>query len=232
MKNELENYLQLPDGDSPDSEIVIQTEWEVPDENNINWSIETVIETFNKHSRNRESIKGMLSYTCFLNIDGHHIIHFSQWKDKNSILFFDENDSKERIPELLSNLPINRLGKKEYIPYKTFVGSNKKENTGILIFVKQYFHKPEQTKEWIELILSALKIENPIDGLIKNTYYLSLDGMELLNYALWESNEKYNAFLQHSDPNTKAIWRKVESFSGLIKEKEEIKKHQRFIKIY
>lgn len=231
MKSNFENYQQLPDGNLLDAEVIIQTEWKVPNEQIMTESIKKIIETFNKYSLNHESTKGILSYSCFLNIDNHHIIHFTQWKNKATIQFFNENDLKERIRELLANIEVKRLGKTEFVPYKSFTGTNKKEDVGLVVFVKQYFQEKNQAENWIELILKCLQIENT-KGLMNNTYYLSEDRKEILNYALWANETSYTNFLKHTNPKTSAIWDEIKNFNGLIYEKGEVKRHKKFIRIY
>src|SRR5690606_22797268 len=85
--------------------------------------------------------------------------------------------------------------------------------------------------EWKPL-LRTLKMENPINGLIGNTYYLSEDGNTLFNYALWESEEQYDDFLKHTNPETVTLWLEIENLKELKKGMGKIIRCHKFIKIY
>lgn len=73
---------------------------------------------------------------------------------------------------------------------------------------------------------------NPINGLIWNTYDLSEDGNALFNYALWKSEEQYDDFFKHTNPETATLWLEIENLKGLKKGMGKIIRCHKFIKIY
>lgn len=231
MKFNLKNYAQLPDVNLDQSKKIIYSVWKILDPKDFDHTVGNIYKSFDKYGKNHYSNAGMLSYSCFFSLDNRFIIHFSQWKDKQSITYFEKNDPEERIPEMLSDLKVERLVKQEYTPHKTIAGTNNSIDTQIIVFVKQYFETAKDTTNWIDLIATALQIEHPINGLIRNTYYLSEDGKSLLNYALWENDKVYQQFLAHTNQKTKENWDRIINFPGWDKMKGEIIKCDRFIKL-
>jgi DNA-binding PadR family transcriptional regulator len=82
------------------------------------------------------------------------------------------------------------------------------------------------------MILDTLTKERDHEGLIQNTYYLNENGTALLSYALWETEESYNQFLQHPFTQTKNDWEQIQNFKGWMQEKGVIRRHTQFVSIY
>ncbi len=220
----------LPKGNLKTSSAVIQTQWEVPDEKTRNKTLKRIDKVFKKYGSTHHSARGMKSYSCFLNTDGKRITHFSQWKDKAAIDYYQANDPEERQKELLAGLDIKRTWGNIYFPYKTYTGQGKLSDTGLIVFVKQYFKQKGQAEEFLDLVGEKA---HQIDGLITNTFYINAEKDEFLNYALWKDERLYDSFLKHNDSQTKKEWSEVvANYEGRIKSKGTLLRHKDFVRIY
>jgi hypothetical protein len=179
-------------------------------------------------------ISGLRNYSCFLNQDGKHIFHFSEWTDEASLKNFAHfKDHLFSTSQFDQRLKVASLWKNVFYPYKSHKENGKAvQDTSLIVFVKQYFKEQGQAREWIDLILETLQKDGHHEGLNQNTYYLNSEQTVLLNYALWENEESYNRFLQHPFAQTKSNWEKIQNYNGWIKEKGVIRRHDQFVNIY
>lgn len=229
----ISNWSRVPTGNTEKIKGVIAAEWKAADEETQREVIRQFKECFRQEYLDKHQGKGLKNYSCFLNQDGHHVFHFSEWMDKACLDSFVHNDHVFSASRFQQNLLVTTLWKNVYYPYQLYKEKGQAvSDTGLIVFVKQYFEKQGQAKEWIDKILNTMEKEGHHEGLIQNTYYLNQDGTALLNYALWDNEENYNAFLQHLLPETKKDWRGVEDFKGWLSKKGVIRKHNKFMNIY
>lgn len=229
----INNWKELPAGDTQTVKGVLAAEWRAADEATQTKVIQQFKESFREDCLGKQAISGLKNYSCFLNQDGHHVFHFSEWTDEALLDSFVHNDHVFSTSRLQKDSLVTSLWKNVYYPYQSHKESGKTiKSTGLIVFVKQYFQKQDQTKEWIDRILGTLVREGDHEGLIQNTYYLNKQGTALLNYALWENERSYQDFLQHHSPETRMDWEGIQNFSGWLSEKGVIRKHNKFENIY
>jgi hypothetical protein len=227
------NWKELPTGDTKQVKAVIAAEWKAPDRETQSMAVYEFKERFQKKYLNEVSNAGLKNYSCFLNQDGEHIFHFSEWADALTVESFICKDWLLSASQLQDKLTITSLWKNLYYPFKSHKVTGKSiENTTLIVFVKQYFQKPDQAKEWVDMILETLRKEGNHEGFIQNTYYLNQYGTALLNYALWENEMSYDIFLKHIFPQTKKNWEAIEKFEGWISKKGVVKRHKEFINLF
>lgn len=230
-RGDLKDWTNLPKGNLKDSQVIIQTEWHVVDQNEQYKALRNIEKTFHKYSLDHQSIQGQKSYYCFLNNDGKHIIHFSQWRDEEAINHFQDNDPLQRIPEMLAGLKATRLSKQAYYPYKTYSQDKDYTDTRLVVFVKQFFSGEGEAQKWIDLILDTLEQEGCVEGLIENTFYVNADATELLNMAYWKNEYRYQKFLSHADSDLQSQWQQIKDYPSWIASKGIIKRHSEFLKL-
>jgi hypothetical protein len=229
----MSNWKELPSGDIKQIKAVIAAEWKAPDRETQSMAVYEFKDRFQKNYLKQVSDAGLKNYSCFLNQDGEHVFHFSEWADEVSAESFICKDWLLSASQLQDKFSVTSLWKNLYYPFKSHKETGQSiENTGLIVLVKQYFQKPGQAKQWIDMILETLRKEGNHEGLIQNTYYLNQDGTALLNYALWENEMSYDIFLKHIFPQTKKNWEAIENFEGWISKKGVVKRHKEFISIY
>lgn len=229
----ISHWKELPTGDTHTVKGILAAEWKAADEETQTKVIEEFKKTFKDECLGRPAIARLKNYSCFLNQDRHHIFHFSEWMDEDTLDNFVRNDQLFSASRFQQTLLVTSLWKNVYYPYQSHKESGKTiADTGLIVFVKQYFQKQGEAKAWIDSILETLRKEGKHEGLIQNTYYVNKDGTALLNYALWKDEASYNAFLQHSVPETKEDWEGIRNFNGWLSEKGVIRRHDQFINIY
>jgi hypothetical protein len=223
----------LPRGSIDDVKGIIAAEWRANDQETQMRAVEQFKDCF-KNNLDERFAKTLRNYSCFLNQDGQHVFHFSEWTSETLIdNFVCRKDHLFSTSQFEQRLAVTSLWKNVYYPYQSHHEKGKLiQNTGLVVFVKQYFQQAEQTKQWIDMILQTLLTEGDHEGLIQNTYYLNKDGTALLNYARWENETSYNKFLEHPIAETKSNWERIQNFKGWIKEKGVIRRHKQFVNIY
>jgi hypothetical protein len=233
MEVMISDWKELPTGDTEQVKAIIAAEWKAPDRETQSMAVHEFKDRFQKNHLKEVSNAGLKNYSCFLNRDGEHIFHFSEWENEVSVESLICKDWLLSGSQLQGKLSVTSLWKNLYYPYQKHQEQGKSiQNIGLVVFVKQYFQKEGQAKQWINMILETLHKEGSHEGLIQNTYYLNQDGTALLNYALWENEMSYDIFIKHIFPHTKKNWEAIENFEGWISKKGVVKRHKEFINVY
>jgi len=229
----ISNWNELPLGSPTEIKGIVTAEWQAGNPETQMKAVQEFKDRFKKCIKELP-IHGLKNYCCFLNENGKHIFHFSEWTDEASLKnFVHHRDHLFSTSQFEQRLPVAALWKNVYYPYKSHQEKGKQiQNTGLVVFVKQYFKVQGEAKHWIDMILETLTKEGDHEGLIQNTYYLNENETALLNYALWENEESYNKFLQHPFAQTKSNWEQIQSFQGWLAEKGAIRRHNSFVNIY
>jgi hypothetical protein len=228
----LSNWKELPTGDTEQIKGIITAEWKALERETQMMAVYEFKDRFQRYL-NEVSKAGLKNYCCFLNQDGQHIFHFSEWNDDTSVESFICKDWLLSASQLQEKLPITSLWKNIYYPYQKHEENGRSiQNTGLIVFTKQYFQKPGQAKQWIDILLETLQKEGKHEGLIQNTYYLNKEGTALLNYTLWENEISYDIFLKHTFLQTKKNWEVIENFEGWISKKGVVRRHNQFVNMF
>lgn len=154
----------------------------------------------------RELPVGFDSVTCFTSSRGDTVISCQQWSDPTST----GNGQQRRTDAGVSAGPDST---QEFVHFRSFAHQDS-AGTECFVFVTFDFETTERALRWLQLLrLAFAPAEEPVPGCISRKLFLSADGLTVLNYSEWESEDDHRTSIEA--PPTSRAWQRLESFEGM-----------------
>jgi Antibiotic biosynthesis monooxygenase len=165
--------------------------------------------------------QGLLSVTLFLSTDGETALNYAQWTGDDAYHEFAQNHLRPRVEQIDRAVPgIARSGLVSYRLYRSGVRPDAPV-PGCVVVVSVEFDGPDEQrqKQWVDSVFEALEAEpEPHPGGISGHFHLSVDGVRVLNYAEWTSEEAHCEAIERSGQGSVGSgpkWREVRNFPGI-----------------
>ncbi len=158
--------------------------------------------------------EGLLSYSCYLSVDGKYIAYYWQWKDEVSQQqFLHLLKHKKKINETLQ-MERQMVGK--FRLCRSAV-SDTSAVPGCIVIVRREYESAEITSKFIDAAYNAVKAEEQEwTGCISANFHISMNGLVMVNYAEWTSEQAYQEFVDQSNKDTfiglSTLWKEVREF--------------------
>lgn len=135
----------------------------------------------------------LLSYSCYLSLDGIYIAYYWQWKDEESQQrFLHLLKRKKKINETLQ-IEGEMVGKFRLCRRAV---SDTSAVPGCIVIIRRQYESPEITSRFIDAAYNAVKAEEQEwTGCISANFHISMNGLVMVNYAEWTSEQAYHDFV-------------------------------------
>ncbi len=200
----------LPEINRPSVGLILMSEWLVNgDEEQVK-----VADAAMKVWEQFPNPEGLLSYSCYLGLDGNNIAYYSQWKDEESQQqFLHLLKRKKKINET-SQFEREMVGK--FCLCRSAV-SDTSAVPGCIVIVRRKYESAEITSKFIDAAYNAVKAEEQEwTGSISAHFHISINRSVMVNYAEWTSEQAYQDFVDQSNKDTfiglSPLWKEVREF--------------------
>ncbi|MEV6397502.1 antibiotic biosynthesis monooxygenase [Streptomyces sp. NPDC051907] len=170
---------------------------------------------------------GLLSYSVYIGSDGDTLLHYSQWESEEAYAYFFEHLREDRNDEIDALVPgIERVGLFAYDLYRSRAmggahGPADPRTPGAVVIVDVEFEGPDaqRQRDWVDGVVEALETDpQPHPGGISAHFHIGRDGVRVLNYAEWESEEAHIEALAAAGEGVGSPtpqWARVRDFPGV-----------------
>lgn len=230
----------LPEITRPDAGVSTFSEWIVGAPQRQGAALDAAMDAWN----DEPWPVGMLSYTCFVSLDGSTLRHHTQWTDDDARRRFWSAETPEQAPRHLAESRVARVrtidevvpgierdGLAVYDLYRSYIPGLAPAAPGCIVIVTIDFDGPDRARQhqWIDAVLAALDAEHePIPGLLGAHFHTSTDGAQVVNYAEWTSVQAHRDALDNGPAGLGQTdlpeWRRVVDFPGV----EDLAKFNRY----
>ncbi|RZQ61997.1 antibiotic biosynthesis monooxygenase [Amycolatopsis suaedae] len=210
----------LPDPGRADSGVVLASEWTVPADRQ-RAAADAALRAWDRHPLP----DGLLSHSVYTSTDGERVLHYSQWTDTGAVARFRETDPA-RQREILAEVPeIERHGVDDYTLYRGGRTEGDTRVAGIIVLVTMIFDGPDpaRQREWVDSVFAALDADRAggtlPEGGIAAYFHTSNDGVKVINYAEWETEQHHiDALAAPGDGigSPSPLWHRVQNFPGNV----------------
>ena len=140
---------------------------------------------------------GLLSYNSYLGTDNTTIVHYSQWTSQEAMNEFIRVGFPDQVRRISARIPsIVSHGIATYHLQRSVTSVVTDKQPGCIVFVRASFSKVGLAPAWIDAIVNAVSTDpNVPQGGISGHFHLSEDGLNMVNYAEWISEQAHIAAL-------------------------------------
>jgi hypothetical protein len=207
---------QLPDITRPDVSLVVVSEWPAVRPDRQRTTADLILAAWERGPWPND----LLSQNAFLSSDGEAVLSYEQWK------------GTEAVPELVrtcgaargrGNDPaVHGLEPGGPVAYRLYCSAVRErvKVPGCIVVLSVTLDRPSESRQrqWVDAVLDAMAAEtDPLEGGISGHFHLGTDGVHVLVYAEWTSEEAYRlATLRSGALGSGPEWHHVQTFPGVI----------------
>ncbi|MFI7643185.1 hypothetical protein [Nonomuraea sp. NPDC049400] len=159
---------------------------------------------------------GLRSYAVLAGDDGDTLLHVAQVTDPGGARGQDLS-WKQEVDEAVPG--IERSGITAARLQRSTPAYGPTEQAGCVVLVTRDFDDPdvERAHALVEAVFEGSAHTPPARGLIRASFYVSLDGSQVFNYALWTSADAHEEAIGNRPPQLEdnPRWRQAHAWLGL-----------------
>jgi hypothetical protein len=208
----------LPDISRPDVGLVVVSQWTAGTPERQRAAAEAILAAWERVPWPDD----LLSLSCFLSTDGEAVLSYAQWKNADAVAEFRETHGPTLARGIDDASPgLERTGPVPYRLYRSGVRDGAPA-PGCIVMVSVAFEgsDAQRQRQWVDAVFDAMAAEtDPHPGGISGHFHLGADGIRVLNYAEWTSEEAHREAIERSGQGAVGSgpqWRRVQTFPGLI----------------
>jgi hypothetical protein len=161
---------------------------------------------------------GLLSQSAFLSSDGKAVLSYEQWKSEEAVLELMRTCGAARGHDDHAPCGLEPTGPVAYRLHGSTVRA--RVNTPRCIVVLSVaLDRPSESRQrqWVDAVFDAMAAEtDPLEGGISGHFHIGIDGVHVLVYAEWTTEEAYRlADLRSGALGLGPEWHHVRTFPGL-----------------
>lgn len=207
----------LPDITRPDVRAISVTRWIVGDLARQHAAVDAAMAEFERLGLP----KGLLSLTCFVNAEGPSVLNYAQWASDEAHEEFLRTLGPTLDRGVDEAIPgIERQGPITYRLYRSYVPEGPTVDPGLMILVTIEFDGPGRARDWIDVVIDAVRAVEPVHGLITNHFHISVDDTRVINYTEWTDEQAhYEAIDSDTGPigQKGSVGQRVRTMPGVTK---------------
>lgn len=163
---------------------------------------------------------GLVSHWCLLGTDERSVLHYIQSAGEDAARRFVSTGKAAWTQAAESAVPeFHRHGVTCYRVYRGRFFTPAPEAPGCVVAVRREFDgpDPQRARAWVDAMFAATGEDAPLPGMIAAHMHVSFDGVRVLNFAQWTSEQAHQALVDSAPKRVTGnpALQRVEAWSGL-----------------